>query len=148
VGVWAQGVRGQLLVLLLLLPAACVGFTPPRAHEEIGFKNRTVTRSQDGLSISAVALGPAEAEAAFGLPLIDRDIQPVWLRVANAGDAPLTLLPLFFDALYFTPAEAAFINHGWFSGDTNEEIELFRWTEEPATERARDQRSPSAFLTD
>jgi len=112
-----------LAILLLLLLAACSGFTPPLTHDEVGFMERAATRSQDGLSITAVALGSEEARGVFGLPLIERDIQPVWLRVENAGDAPLTLLPLFSDALYYTPAEAAFINHGWFSSETNAEID-------------------------
>lgn len=115
--------RWQAALLALCLLAACASFTPPQPPQDVGFQDRTVTRAEDGLTISAAALGPAEARAAFGLPLIERDIQPVWLRVANSRDAAVTLLPLFFDALYFTPGEAAFINHGWFSGATNAEID-------------------------
>jgi len=118
-----QFFRLQAAALLLLVLAACAGFTPPLSHEEIGFKQRAATQTQDGLTVSAVALGPEEAQDAFGLPMIERGIQPVWLRVTNESGARLTLLPLFFDALYFTPAEAAFINHGWFSGETNARID-------------------------
>ncbi len=75
----------------LCLLAACAGFTPPQAPQEIGFQDRAATRATDGLTISAAALGPAEARAAFGLPLIDRGIQPVWLRVTNSRDAAVTL---------------------------------------------------------
>jgi hypothetical protein len=107
----------------LLLLAACAGFSPPPPYQDVGFEARAVTRSQEGLTVSAVALGPEEARAAFGLPMIERGIQPVWLRVGNAGEKPLNLLPLFFDALYYSPAEAAFIHHAWFSEDSNAEID-------------------------
>lgn len=115
--------RGLTLLSVLCLLAACAGFTPPQPHQDIGFKDRAVSREEDGLKVSAAALGPEEARAAFGLPLIEREIQPVWLRVENSRDNAVNLLPLFFDALYFTPSEAAFINHGWFSGEANTEID-------------------------
>ncbi|WP_340119816.1 LssY C-terminal domain-containing protein [Pelagibius sp. 7325] len=118
-----QFFRLPAAALLVLVLAACAGFTPPLSHEAIGFKQRAAAQTQDGLTVSAVALGPEEAQDAFGLPMIERGIQPVWLRVTNDSGTPLTLLPLFFDALYFTPAEAAFINHGWFSGETNAQID-------------------------
>ncbi|WP_193370250.1 LssY C-terminal domain-containing protein [Pelagibius marinus] len=115
--------RWQAALLALCLLAACASFTPPQAPQDIGFQARAATRAEDGLTISAAALGPEESRAAFGLPLIERGIQPVWLKVTNSRDAAITLLPLFFDALYYTPGEAAFINHGWFSGATNAEID-------------------------
>jgi hypothetical protein len=49
----------HLLVLLFL--AGCAGFAPPLTHEEVGFKQRSVARSQDDLSIAAVALSAEEA---------------------------------------------------------------------------------------
>ena len=115
--------RWLAVLLGLVLLASCASFVPPQPYQDAGFESRARSQTQDGLTISAAALGAEEARAAFGLPLIERGIQPVWLRVANGGEKPLTLLPLFFDALYFTPGEAAFINHGWFSDETNAEID-------------------------
>ncbi len=115
--------RWQAALIAMCLLAACASFTPPVAYQDVGFQSRARTQTEDGLTISAAALGAEESRAAFGLPLIERGIQPVWLKVENKRDTPLTLLPLFFDALYFTPGEAAFINHGWFSGETNAEID-------------------------
>ncbi|MEQ9284188.1 MAG: hypothetical protein RLO16_16530, partial [Marinovum algicola] len=59
--------RGQFFrlpaaALLVLVLAACAGFTPPLSHDAIGFKQRAATQTQDGLTVSAVALGPEEAQ--------------------------------------------------------------------------------------
>lgn len=118
-----QRAASAAALFALLFLTACASFAPPPPYQEVGFETRAVTRSEQGLTVSAVALGPGEARAAFGLPLVERGIQPVWLRVENAGEKPMTLLPLFFDALYYSPAEAAFINHGWFSGETNAAVD-------------------------
>ncbi len=108
---------GGALVLCIAV-AGCAGFDP-KPHDEIGFQARAVTKTESGVTISAVALGPEEAKAAFGVPMMDRGIQPVWVRVHNGRDEPLFLLPLSFDPLYFTAAEAAFINHATFGSDSN-----------------------------
>ncbi len=57
---------GGALVLCFAV-AGCAGFDP-KPHDEIGFEARAVTKTEDGVTISAVALGPEEAKAAFGVP--------------------------------------------------------------------------------
>jgi hypothetical protein len=104
------------------LLAGCAGFNP-QPYETLSFQDRALTRSQDSLTISAVALGPSEAQAAFGVNMFGAGVQPIWLRVTNDGRKDLILAPLFSDRLYFTPAEAAFVNHGWFSSGTNAKID-------------------------
>jgi hypothetical protein len=102
--------------------SGCGGFHPI-PHDEIGFKSRAVGKTERGLTISAVALGPKEARAAFGVPTFDHGIQPVWVKVENNSEDTLTLLPLEFDYLYFTPTEAAWINHSWLDADGNARID-------------------------
>ena len=106
----------SLFVCVVL--SGCAGFHPI-PHDEIGFKSRTVSKREQGLSISAVALGSEEAREAFGVPMFDHGIQPVWVKVENSRENTLTLLPLEFDHLYYTPTEAAYINHTWFDADSN-----------------------------
>ena len=105
-------------VVVCVVLSGCAGFHP-QPHDEIGFELRILTKTERGVTISAVALGPEEARAAFGVPMIDRGIQPVWVRVENAREETLYLLNLTFDPLYFTPTEAAFINHIWLDSDSN-----------------------------
>ncbi len=116
----ARQLFGALVVCVVL--SGCAGFHP-KPHDEIGFKSRSLAKTERGVTISAVALGPEEARAAFGVPMIDRGIQPIWVRVENGREETLYLLPLSFDPLYFTPTEAAFINHTWLDSDSNAQMD-------------------------
>ena len=108
----------QAFVICALLLASCASYDP-QPYESVGFLDRAVTKSKDGVTTSVVALGPEEAQAAFGVSMLKNSMQPVWLRIANGTKEDLTLLPLFTDPLYFTPAEAAFVNHHWTSSEQN-----------------------------
>ena len=123
--VFATRWRFAAMVACVFL-SGCAGFHP-QPLDEIGFESRALAKTERGVTISAVALGPEEARAAFGVPMIDRGIQPVWVRVENAREETLYLLTLLFDPLYFTPTEAAFINHTWLDSDSNARMDaLFR----------------------
>ena len=117
VQVRSRGASG-LIALCLLTLGACATFNP-QSHDSIGFRERAVTQSDGGLTISAAALGPEETQRAFGVPAIRRGIQPVWLRIENNDQQTFIFAPIDLDPMYFTPAEAAYINHAWFSGETN-----------------------------
>lgn len=117
-----RGIRFVAGAAALLLLAACASYTP-QPYDRAALEGRAVAKEEDGLTISAVALGPDEAAAVFGVPTFSEDIQPVWVRVTNERARDVTLLPLFFDAIYYTPAEAAFIHHGWLTGETNRQID-------------------------
>ncbi len=56
-------------------------------------------------------LDAAESTRFFGVPLARHGLQPVFVRVANRGTAPLRLQVLSIDPGYFTPLEAAAVNH-------------------------------------
>ena len=81
---------GALLVCVVL--SGCAGFRP-EPEGAVGFQARAVSKTEQAVTISAVALGPKEARAAFGLPLIERGIQPVWFRVDNDRAGTLYLMP-------------------------------------------------------
>src|SRR5262249_48317511 len=52
-----------------------------------------------------------ESQRLFGVPLARRSIQPVFLRITNRHTEPLRLYVLDIDPHYYTPLEAAGINH-------------------------------------
>ncbi len=113
---------GACLVACLLILSACASFNP-RPHESIGYKDRAVTRSDGGITVSAVALGPQETRQAFGVPAFRRGIQPVWLRIENQEDQTFVFAPIELDPMYYTPAEASFINHTWGQPEVNAEMD-------------------------
>jgi hypothetical protein len=61
--------------------------------------------------VTVAVLDAAESAQVFGVPLARRGIQPVYLRVENRGTLPLRLHLLGISPNYFTPLEAAGVNH-------------------------------------
>src|SRR6478609_10883889 len=61
--------------------------------------------------VTAAVLSAKESQRLFGVPLARRSIQPVFLRITNHHTGPLRLYVLEIDPHYYTPLEAAGINH-------------------------------------
>lgn len=61
--------------------------------------------------VTAAVLSAKESQRLFGVPLARRSIQPVYLRITNHHTGPLRLYVLEIDPHYYTPLEAAGINH-------------------------------------
>jgi hypothetical protein len=79
--------------------------------EQRPFLDRAQTKKTDALEVTAVALSDPEARRFFGVRLARKGIQPVWIRVVNRTDGLARLELYSVDPLYYTPLEAAYINH-------------------------------------
>ena len=76
------------------------------------FLNREQTQDTPGLcSVSVSVPSSEEAAAVFGVQLARRKIQPVYIRLTNKSTNPLRLHLVGIDPEYFTPLEAAGLNH-------------------------------------
>lgn len=76
-----------------------------------GFLERAQTQQDDRARVTVAVLDAAESDRYFGVPLARRGLQPVYLRIENRGSAPLRLQLLRIDPNYYTPLEAAAVNH-------------------------------------
>ena len=63
------------------------------------------------MEATVAVLDSAESARLFGVPLARRGLQPVFLRITNRGSTPLRLQVVNIDPSYFTPLEAAGMNH-------------------------------------
>lgn len=79
--------------------------------EEKPFLQRAVVQTDDELTVTVSVLDDRESERFFGVPLARRGIQPVWLQIANRGSQPYRLRLARLDPGYYTPLEAAMVNH-------------------------------------
>ncbi len=79
------------------------------------FLDRAQTQENSLAQVTAAVLDARESERLFGVPLARRGIQPVFLRVVNRGTAPLRLHLVGIDPNYYTPLEAAAVNHFSFA---------------------------------
>ncbi len=75
------------------------------------FMDRVETRSDAGLEVSIAVPSDRESERFFGVRLAHRGMQPVWIHVANQTKEPVRPDLISLDPAYFTPLEAAYLNH-------------------------------------
>ena len=114
-----------VLSLLLIGLAGCTTTYSPRQKDQVGFYSRMEVHHQGNIEVSAVALGPKETEEFFGVDMMDKGIQPVWLRIRNNAQRPYWLFPVSLDAEYYSPHEASWINHFSFSSQANREMDRY-----------------------
>jgi hypothetical protein len=111
-----------VMLVLLLLPGGCASFNP-RPLEEVGFERRALSKTDGGVEVEVVALSEDEAKGATGVDLARRGIQPVWIKIQNHESIGFVVPPIVIDHDYFSPTEAAWQVHGWFTDTTNAQID-------------------------
>jgi hypothetical protein len=75
------------------------------------FMPRAQTQEQPRAAVTVAVLTGREARQFFGVDVSRRGIQPVFVRVANRSSESLRLQMVSIDPNYFTPLEAAGVNH-------------------------------------
>ena len=87
-GECGRPLRPLLAGLLLLLGSACATthFHAP-ASDPQPYLARALAepKTQSGVTVRMAVLRPEESLAVFGLPLADRGVQPVWLKIENTS---------------------------------------------------------------
>ncbi len=115
----------QLLVTVMIsILLGCANFSP-KPIEEVPFKNDVQTQSKDGITVSVAVPSDEESEDLFGVNLAANDIQPVWLSIKNDTEIPCIFLPITLDPDYFSPNEAAFMNHYTLGRSANKEMDKY-----------------------
>jgi hypothetical protein len=75
--------------------------------DEVGFRERAETRTEEGVTVSVVVLTAEEAKAAFDCKLYKKKIQPVWIEITNGTEDEMLFMPRSIDPDYFAPLEVA-----------------------------------------
>ena len=121
-----------LPVIFILSVSGCATFNP-RPVEEIPFRERAQTQDKGNVRVTAAVPSAEESKRLFGVDIYKRGVQPIWLEIENKAEEPLYFLPLGLDPNYFSPIEAAYVNHFGFKTPANEEINRFfyeqQWTD-------------------
>jgi len=86
-----------------------VPYSPDPAFR--AFLSRAETQDGPVAEVTAAVADAAEGERLFGVPLARRGLQPVYLRILNHSDKHLRLHLVSIDPNYYTPLEAAALNH-------------------------------------
>ena len=110
---------GALLVL-----NGCAGdaFVKPTAFDEADMRARAQSVSENGVTASATIPSREETVAIFGVDLLAKDVQPVWIEIVNDTDRVLYLLKTGLDPEYFSPREVAFALSESMSDEARREL--------------------------
>lgn len=75
------------------------------------FLDRAQTQEHSDATVTVAVLDAEEGRTLLGVPIARHGLQPVFLRVTNRSQVPLRLQLVKIDPNYFTPLEAAGLNH-------------------------------------
>ena len=113
-----------LFLFLSLTLYGCASFNP-RPIDEVPFKARAQTQSENNVRVTAAVLSAKEAKAVFDLDLYKKGIQPVWIEIENNDEERVWFAPVGVDRDYFSPLEVAYMHHRTFSKETNYRIDKY-----------------------
>ena len=98
------------VIVTVLIVVEVFGTTTSAAQDsrsQAAYIARARSGTQGEVRVSAAALSAYESAAAFGSPLADKLIQPVWIEVENNEDVPYWLMFAGLDPNFFHASEAA-----------------------------------------
>ncbi|MGD9033314.1 MAG: LssY C-terminal domain-containing protein [Desulfobacteraceae bacterium] len=113
-----------LPAIFILSVVGCATFNP-RPTEEIAFRERAQTKVERNVRVTAAVPSADESKKHFGVDMYKRGVQPVWLEIENKDKEPVYFLPIGLDPDYFTPIEAAYVNHFSFKTPANQEMNQY-----------------------
>ncbi|UCH48765.1 MAG: LssY C-terminal domain-containing protein [Betaproteobacteria bacterium] len=93
--------------------------------EQAPFIERAIVDTQETVRVAAAVPDAKETRELIGVDLYAKGIQPVWLQVANLGEANVYAALHSIDDDYFSPLEVAWKFRGWFSKQGRADME--RW---------------------
>jgi LssY C-terminus len=103
------------LALLLLTTACASPFATPAPVDLEPLRARAVTKTDDGVRVSAAVPSADESRSIFGVDLEEHGIQPLWLEIENGSERNFYMLRTGLDPEYFAPQEVAFLYSGSFN---------------------------------
>lgn len=96
----------SVCAFLAFMATGCASFNPTPI-DEVGFTERALSKTENGITVTVAVLSAEETEAAFDTKLYKKKIQPIWVEVTNTTDEPRVFLPRSVDANYHSALEVA-----------------------------------------
>ena len=112
------------LLICVLCAYGCASFDP-RAVEEVPFRERAQTKVEGNVWVTAAVPSAEESKRLFGVNTYKRGVQPIWLEIDNKNEVPVYFLPIGIDPDYFSPFEAAYVNHFTYLTPKNDMLDQY-----------------------
>ena len=93
----------------------------PEKH--LPWQQRAEEETVGKVTVSVAVLTSAETRNELGIRLDRARIQAVWVKVTNGEQTRYFIPPITIDSGYYSPLEAAWTGHGWFSAKKNARID-------------------------
>ena len=100
-----KNILSALCLSAALLANGCATRSRPHPIEDDRWMQKSFSQTHDELTVWIALPDDKQTKEHFGLPLQKKQIQPLWVRVANRSTRPYWLLPAFTDPAYFSSAE-------------------------------------------
>jgi hypothetical protein len=97
----------------------------PMPIDQVGFLDRSQTKTKDGVTVTVAALSPEETRAAFAAKLDKKWVQPVWIEITNDTDEPFWFIPRSVDPDYFSPLEAAWMSRKKYTKQARQKVDRY-----------------------
>lgn len=97
----------QLIPFIFIASTLVACSSASTQPETSDYQSRLQTRSDESVTVSTSVLSDHESLAIYGVPLADKNIQPVWITVENNDDIAYWLMSPGLDPNFFPASEAA-----------------------------------------
>ena len=112
------------LVFISVILWGCATYNP-NPSGETHYLERAQTQIENNVHVRAAVPDAKETLQIFGVDLYQKGIQPVWLEIENKDSQPVWFFKVGLDPMYYTPLEAASLNHFRFSQTANQNMDRF-----------------------
>jgi hypothetical protein len=92
------------------------------AQPVLDYQSRSIIRHHGNVSVSISVLSDKESRNIYGVPLADKGIQPVWIKVENTDDVAYWLMSVALDPYFFPASEAVEAFSSDYTGNQLSEI--------------------------
>ena len=99
------------------------GSYQPESVNVVRFRDRAVSKADEDVRVTVAVPTAEESRSLFDVDLINKEIQPVWVKVENHSDQAFYLLSTATDPNYFSPLEVVYALRGGLFGVYRDEME-------------------------
>jgi len=119
---------GLAILFFVTVFASCAtlqtgGSYQPESVNAVRFRDRAVSKADQDVRVTVAVPTAEEARSLFDVDLINKEIQPVWVKVENHSDQAYYLLSAATDPNYFSPLEVVYALRGGLFGVYRDEME-------------------------